>query len=97
LGLPARRTSRVRKRRLPKCIAIQKIARVWVCLKGGIKVRNGKSGYDSMSLAFRSKIGKRPHFLFDPLELRRKYHGSHAFVLLLSAIDKMQVVDAPEH
>ncbi len=60
-------------------------------------MRDGKSGDDAMCLRFWSKIGKGAHFLLDPLEFRRKCHGAHAFVLLLGAIDEMQVVDASEH
>jgi hypothetical protein len=60
-------------------------------------MRDGKSGDDAMCLRFGSKIGKRAHLLLDPLEFGRKCHGSHAFVLLLRAIDEMQVVDALEY
>ena len=60
-------------------------------------MRDGESGDEALCFRFWSKIGKRPHFPLDPLKLRRKYHGSHAFVLLLRTIDEMQVVDSLEH
>src|SRR5579863_512738 len=60
-------------------------------------MREGKSGNDAMCLRLGSKIGKCAHFLLDPSEFRRKYHGSDAFVLLLGVIDEMQVIDALEY
>ncbi len=60
-------------------------------------MRDGQSGDDAMCLRLWSKIGKRTHLLLDPLEFRRKFHSSHAFVLLLRAIHEMQVVHPLEH